>query len=320
MTPLLRQIITATDPSARHRSLDSVCARASLEQLLAECDDLELFRRRSESLYERVRALFFLYALHRFHLPLRPALHRAGWIPFAGWCHLLQRRFEEAVKVFLDAQRKDGPNDALSSALASAYYRLGIQTLADQVRRSVRSVRGNPWMFRMGHPADQPLRLRAELLQRQADGCYPVLREQTPVRMDLTHSAWSDIFFLGMDYPEGAKVLNASVNLGVRGRDRAPKPPIEVYLRVIDEPILRLASVDLGVVSDITNLAEVFDFARDYLGLLKAAVIAAGIVPPGVEGSGQSLADLLARLVGSGKGLELASSVNNIPKGSRLAV
>ena len=37
--------------------------------------------------------------------------------------------------------------------------------------------------------------------------------------MDLTHSAWSDIFFLGMDYPEGARVLNVSVDLGVHGRD-----------------------------------------------------------------------------------------------------
>ncbi len=39
-------------------------------------------------------------------------------------------------------------------------------------------------MFRMGHPADQPLRIRPELLQRDADGNYPVLRERTPVRMD----------------------------------------------------------------------------------------------------------------------------------------
>jgi hypothetical protein len=67
-------------------------------------------------------------------------------------------------------------------------------------------------------------------------------------------------------------------------------------------------------------LSDVFDFARDYLGLLKAAIIAAGIVPPGVEGSGQSLAELLARIVGPGKGLEIVSCVNNIPKGSRLAV
>src|SRR5262249_33705095 len=36
--------------------------------------------------------------------------------------------------------------------------------------------------------------------------------------------------------------------------------------------------------------------------------------------SGQSLAELLARIVGPGRGLEIVSSVNNIPKGSRLAV
>ena len=123
-----------------------------------------------------------------------------------------------------------------------------------------------------------------------------------------------------MDFPEGAKVLNVSIDLGVHGRDAAPRPPVEAYLRVIDEPVLRLISVDLGATADITNLAEVFDFAKDYLGLLKAAVIAAGIVPPGIEGSGQSLADLLARIVGPGRGLEIVSNVNNIPKGSRLAV
>ena len=115
-------------------------------------------------------------------------------------------------------------------------------------------------------------------------------------------------------------MLNVSIDLGVHGRDAAPRPPVEAYLRVIDEPLLRLTSVDLGATADITSLAEVFDFAKDYLGLLKAAVIASGIVPPGIEGSGQSLADLLARIVGPGRGLELVSSVNDIPKGSRLAV
>ncbi|HMO64914.1 MAG TPA: UTP--glucose-1-phosphate uridylyltransferase, partial [Verrucomicrobiota bacterium] len=181
-------------------------------------------------------------------------------------------------------------------------------------------VRGNQWMFRMGHPADQPLRLRPELLQRAADGTYPILRELTPVRMDLTHSAWSDIFFLGMDYPEGAKVLNISVDLGVHGRDAVPRPPVSAWLRVLDEPVLRLTSVDLGATADLTALGDVFDFAKDYLGLLKAAVIAAGLVPPGIEGSGQSLADLLTRIVGPGRGLEIVSCVNDIPKGSRLAV
>jgi hypothetical protein len=320
MTGRLRNIITAQDPAVRNESLDAFCRKASLSELLAECDDLEAFRETSQNLYERVRALFFLYAIHRFHLPLKPGLNQRGLVPFKGYAHLLERRFQEAIEEFLANQHDNGPSDAICSALAVAYYRLGIQTLADQVRRSVRSVKGNQWMFRMGHPSDQPLRIRRELLECGADGCYPVLRERTPVRMDLTHSAWSDIFFLGMDYPEGAKVLNVSIDLGVKGRDVSPRPPIEVFLRVLDEPVLRLTSVDLGASADITSLAEVFDFAKDYLGLLKAAVIASGIVPPGIEGSGQNLSDLLAQVVGQGRGLELVSNVNNIPKGSRLAV
>ncbi|HEX3801133.1 MAG TPA: UTP--glucose-1-phosphate uridylyltransferase [Verrucomicrobiae bacterium] len=320
MTGRLRHIITASDSAARNQSLDAFARAASLAELLAECDDLENFRQHSENLYERVRALFFLYAIHRFHLPSKAGMKQRGHVPFKGYGHLLQRRFEEALEVFLAAQVSDGPSDGISSALAGAYYRLGIQTLADQVRRSVRSVRGNQWMFRMGHPADQPLRIRAELTQKGSDGSYPILRERTPVRMDLTHSAWSDIFFLGMDFPEGAQVLNVSVDLGVKGRHAKPEPPIEVYLRVIDEPVLRLTSVDLDATADITTLSDVFDFAKDYLGLLKAAVVAAGIVPPGIEGSGQNLEDLLARLAGPGRGLELVSNVNAIPKGSRLAV
>ncbi len=316
----LLDLITSPDAAVRDRSLDDICAKASLDELLAECDALDAFRRASPNLYERVRALFFLYAIHRFHLPTRAELTTSGLIPFPGYEHLLERRFEEAIEVFLQKQKADGPSDALSSALAAAYHRLAFQTLADQVRRSVRTVRGNQWMFRMGHPHDQPLRLRPELLRADAHGSYPILRERTPVRMDLTHSAWSDIFFLGMDFPEGAKVLNISVDLGVHGRDAEPQPPVSAWLRVIDQPVLRLVSVDLGASAEISSLGEVFDFARDYLGLLKAAVIASGIVPPGIEGSGQSLADLLALMLGPGRGLELVSSVNDIPKGSRLAV
>jgi hypothetical protein len=321
----LLTLITSPDDAVRDLSLDAACEKLSLAELLAEADALDAFRRTSENLYHRVRALLFLYSIHRFHLPLRLAAVKSGdkpgAIPFKGYENLLERRFEEAIDIFLKTQRTEGPSDGISSALASVYQRLAFQTLADQVRRSVRSVSGNQWMFRMGHPADQPLRIRPEMTRRDpSTATYPILRERTPVRMDLTHCGWSDIFFLGMDYPEGAKVLNISIDLAVHGRDKAPSPPVEASLRIIEEPILRLTSVDLGCSAEISSLNEVFDFAKDYLGLLKAAVIASGIVPPGIEGSGQSLADLLARVVGPGKGLELVSNVNNIPKGSRLAV
>jgi hypothetical protein len=316
-------LITSPQAAIRDQSLDGVCAAMSAAELLAEAAALDTFRRASDNLYARVRALLFLHAIHRFHLPARLAAASAspGHIPFHGYENLLQRRFEEAIDAFLISQQAGGPSDAISSALAGAYHRLAFQTLADQVRRSVRSVRGNQWMFRMGHPADHPLRIRPELLVRDpANGTYPILRERTPVRMDLTHCGWSDIFFLGMDYPEGAKVLNVSIDLAVHGGGGVPGPPVAASLRVIDEPVLRLTSVDLGCTAEISSLNEVFDFAKDYLGLLKAAVIASGIVPPGIEGSGQSLADLLGKVMGPGRGLELVSNVNNIPKGSRLAV
>jgi galactokinase/mevalonate kinase-like predicted kinase len=315
-------IITATDPALRNRSLDSFCRNAGTKKLLAESADLDQRRRTSQNLYERVRALFFLYAIHRFHLPNRPEVMGRAHIPFVGYEKLLSRRFEEALSSFLEAQAANGPSDALSSALAAAYRGLAFHTLADQVRRSVRSVRGNQWMFRTGHSADYALRIRTELLRRDAAGRFPVLCESTPVRMDLSHSAWSDIFFLGMDMPEWARVLNVSIDLAIHGGNSpAPKPPIETYFRIIDSPVIRLVSLDLEASTEIRDLRELFDFGRDYLGLLKAAVIASGLVPPGFESSGQPLADLLRQLLQQdGLGIELISHVSDIPKGSRLAV
>src|SRR5688572_1353889 len=187
MAGSLVKIITSADPAVRNQSLDAFCRPASLAGLLQACGELDVFRRESDNLYERVRSLFFLYAIHRFYLPEKAGLKLTGLIPFQGYAHLLQRRFEEAIDVFLEQQAAEGPSDAISSSLATAYHRLGFQTLANQVRRSVRSVSGNQWMFRMGHPADQPLRIRPELLQRAGE-IYPILCERTPVRMDLTHT------------------------------------------------------------------------------------------------------------------------------------
>ena len=241
----LIEIITSEDDEVRNRSLDTVCRDLSLTSLLRECESLDRFRRDCDNLYFRVRALFFLSAIHRYHVPERLTLSDGGAIPFAAYERLLQRRFHEAIDLLLDRQSTDGPGDALSSALSQAYRDVAFQTLADQVRRSVRSARGNQWMFRVGHGLDQPLRVRPELFQRENDASmYPLLRERTSVRMDLTHSAWSDIFFLGMDFPEAARVLNVSVDLGVHGRDKQPAPPIETFFRVIDDPVVRLTSVD----------------------------------------------------------------------------
>ena len=306
----------------RDSALDALCREIPLDALLEECRELDKFRRSCDNLYERVRALFFLYAIHRFHIPRLAAASAPALIPFAGFENLLERRFDEAIEVFLAAQAEHGASGTISSALAAGYRALGFQTLADQVRSSVRNVRGNQWMFRAGHTDDYPLRIRPELLTGHP--IFSILHEATPVRMDLTHSGWSDIFFLGMDFPEGARVLNVSIDLAVRGTGQAsaqPMPPVETWFRVIDQPIIRLTSVDLRTSADVASIAEVFDFPRDYLGLLKAGVIASGIIPPGIEGNTQPLAGVLERLTGTpGYGIEIVCRVNDIPKGSRLAV
>src|SRR5947208_10385043 len=110
-------MITATEPRVRNQSLEAVCSGFSTEQLLEECAALDQFRRQSDNLYERVRALFFLYALHRFHLPPRLAgrtretQHATrALIPFKGYHQLLQRRFEEAIECFLTVQNSGGPS------------------------------------------------------------------------------------------------------------------------------------------------------------------------------------------------------------------
>jgi len=319
----LVQIITAEESTIRNQSLDRYCRSANTEKLISECDSLEEFRRQTNNLYFRVRSLFFLYGIHRFYISMRKDISRTGLIPFEAYDNILKRQFEQAIDILLKIQKEKGPNEGISSALAEAYHKLGFQTLANQVRFSVRHTPGNQWMFRCGHPFDYPLSIRKELIDPDPEtGLFPILMESTPVRMDLSHSGWSDIFFLGMDFPEGARVLNISVNLEIfeDGRTHTPGPPINTFFRVIDQSTIRLTSIDLNSSTDIECLDVIFDFAKDYLGLLKAALIASGIIPPGMEGAGLPLSDLLNRMIGPGKGFELVSHVNNIPKGSRLAV
>ena len=320
MNALIETIVSG-DPALRNRPFRSLCDQFTAPELLRACAELDQFRQNADNLYERVRASLFLYAAYRFVLQESPAYPEIGAIPHEGFNALLSRRFEEAIGCFCAAMEEKGPNAALFSALAESYHLLAFQTLSDQVRRSVRASRGNQWMFRVGHADDHPVRIRRELLGRR-DGSllYPILSESTPVRLDLSHSGWSDIFFLGMDFPECARVLNISVDLGVYGRDDHVQSPIESYVRVIPEPVLRLTSIDLQSTKNITELRDLFNFGNDYLSLLKAGVIASGLIPPSFEGTSQTIAQILARVVAPGMGVELVTKVNDIPKGSRLAV
>ena len=317
----LIQTITSPDAAVRDRSIQDLLAGLTTVEVVQACEALETFRLDARNLYERVRASMFLHAIYRYRLQDAADVPSGGMIPFDGYLDLMERRFEQALTAFRRSMARDGLNGSIASALAQVYERITYQTLADQVRRSVRSCNGNRWMFRVGEVDEHPIKLHPRLLERDSDaGLFPILIERTPVRLDLSHSAWSDIFFLGMDYPEGARVMNISVDLGVHGRDDRPSPPIETRVRVIAEPLLRLTSIDLDACKDVTSLDELFNFGNDYLGLVKAGVIASGLVPASLEGTSVKLDELLASVIRPGHGLEVVSKVNDIPKGSRLAV
>ncbi len=321
----LASIITSADPAVRNRSLDSFCRSASVETLLRECAALEALRQSSDNLYERVRALFFLYAIHRFHLPLKEGVKCNALIPFRGYECLLKRRFEEAIEIFQARQRAEGPSGSISSALAGAYQRLGFQTLADQVRRSVRSVRGNQWMFRVGHPADYPLRIRPELLERaSADALFPMLHETTPVRMDLTHSGWSDIFFLGHGFSgrgAGAERLHRPERAGRGGEAANHARRWRRTLRVIDARYCGWRA-SIWMPRRRSRARRSIRFCQG--------------LPGSAQGRGHRLRARAARhgrsrttarancwphsRGGRGTDIEIVSRVNDIPKGSRLAV
>lgn len=315
------ETITSADPQKRNRSFFELSRNLSSKELLARLGELEEFRKNTSNLYDKVRAILFLYAGFRFLLSSSKDVPETGKVPYAGFEDLLSRRFEQAIHAFYEQIRLTGANAAIFSALAESYHMLSFQILANQVRRSVRSSKGNQWMFRSGNQEQHPIRIHPQLLQRKEGSLfYPVLHEETSVRMDLTHSGWSDIFFLGMDYPEGARVVNVSIDLGVFGRDKDIRPPLHSYVRVIPEPVLRVTSIDLNTTKDITDLDDLFNFGNDYLSLVKAGIIASGLIPPSFEGTNQSLPKILAAIAGPGMGIELVTRVNDIPKGSRFAV
>ena len=146
-------------------------------------------------------------------------------------------------------------------------------------------------------------------------------------------------------------MINLSVDLAVRnssisGGDRSggqnlrPTPPIECRLQLTttNPGTIKLTSVDLHASVLLTHVSQVFAYGADHLGLLKAGLVASGIVPLGLEEICKSadvpIEDLLSVMIANtttvdgnkrrrrrcAYGMELTTHVRNIPKGSRLAV
>jgi hypothetical protein len=142
-------------------------------------------------------------------------------------------------------------------------------------------------MFRMGHPADHPLRVRPELLQRRSrqpalSRCCASARRcawtsPTAAGATSSSSAWTIPRAPACSTSPSTSACTAATRAAPAGRG---------LLRVIDEPVLRLVSVDLGATAEITAARRGLRFRPRLPGPAQGGVIAAGIVPPGIEGSG----------------------------------
>jgi UDP-N-acetylglucosamine pyrophosphorylase/galactokinase/mevalonate kinase-like predicted kinase len=268
-----------------------------------------------------VRASLFLFVIYRFYLQEHEETPRHGEIPFQGITAAYKRDFEKSIGIYRREMTQNRRSDgALFSALSDSYYKLSFQYLLDQVKLSISHCRENVHLYQIQGLSAYPFSVSPELTIPDDQGLYPVGVDMSPIRLDPSHSGWSDIFSLGMDFPEGAKVINISANLRIHGSEGPVVPPCECYCRYIEEPVLHLVSVDLQTSKKVSTLKELFNFGNDYLSLLKAGVVASGVVPPCFEKKDIALKDILEKLLNKPGGIEIVTMVNNIPKGSRLAV
>jgi hypothetical protein len=174
------ETITSVDTTKRNRSFFEISKGLSSRELLKALRELDEFRKSTPNLYDKVRAILFLYAGFRFFLMESKETPAVGKISYAGFEDLLTRHFDHAITTFWQEIDKGGANAAVFSALAEAYHHLSFQILADQVRKSVRSSKGNQWMFRVGHKDEHPIRIHPKLMQRQEHSLfYPILHEHT---------------------------------------------------------------------------------------------------------------------------------------------
>lgn len=322
MSNALIETIISQDDHIRNRSIDILVQKMDRNNLLISAYELEDFRRSSDNLYHKVRASLFLFIIYRFHLGSNNNVSQQGEIPFDGVKAAFERDFECSIGIYLKDIKDNGKqNSAIFSAIADSYYRISFKYLLDQVKLSISLCAENQNLYNINKLDDYPFSVPAVLTTRDdGTGHYPVGLDTCPVRLDPSHSGWSDIFFLGMDFPEGARVINMSVDLSVHGSGTDIQPPCECYCRYIEEPIILLSSIDLRASKKVSDLKELFNFGNDHLSLLKAGVVASGIIPPCLEESDIPLADILHKLLGRRGGIEIVTRVNGIPKGSRFAV
>ena len=128
-----------------------------------------------------------------------------------------------------------------------------------------------------------------------------------PARIELA-GGWTDTPPYTLEF--GGDVTNTAINLN-------GQPPIHCYCRILEEPVVRLNSIDGGRRLEINDLSELTDYHRpgDPFALAKAALAISGFAPGMADWPEK--ATLREMLEHFGGGIEITTLVG-IPQGSGL--
>jgi len=211
---------------------------------------------------------------------------------------------EEGGKVYIKTAA-DSDN-----ARAQSYYRKAQEVYAEGIDAKLRDALWAKGRSYAADPGNSGLAIPDELRSAR-------IVAKTGLRIELDSCVGNDHVLVSQEI--GADIVHVSILL----RDEETGEydfPIKVEVRRLEEPILRLSSVDKGIPpTDVKTLPEVFDLSRtgsnEWIRLSKAGVIASGIVPYALrkEPAGTTLDELLMNL---GGGLEIFTSVTGVPVGS----
>jgi galactokinase/mevalonate kinase-like predicted kinase len=130
---------------------------------------------------------------------------------------------------------------------------------------------------------------------------------RAPARFD-TGGGWTDTPPYSLEH--GGCVIDTAVNLN-------SQPPIQAYMKVLEEPVIRINSIDLGTRIEITSLDELLDYRKaiSEYALAKAALALSGFSPETADWPKDTT--LRCMLEEFGGGIEL-TTLAAIPKGSGL--
>jgi fucokinase len=130
---------------------------------------------------------------------------------------------------------------------------------------------------------------------------------RSPARIELA-GGWTDTPPYTLEF--GGDVTNTAINLN-------GQPPIHCYCRILEEPVVRLNSIDGGKRLEIDHLSELTDYHRpgDPFALAKAALTISGFAPGMADWpENVTLREILEHF---GGGIEITTLVG-IPQGSGL--